>query len=401
MAQLNITLDSEFLTGLFLESRDQALGKLLQTIFNQILLAESDEQIGAGAYERSNGRKDYRNGTRARTLTTRIGRIELEVPRHRNEPFSTVLFDKYQRNEQALILSMMEMVVQGVSTRSVQKVTEELCGEKFSKSMVSDLCRRLDGPVRAFRHRPLKARYPFIMIDAMYIKVRENHRVVSMALMVAVGISESGNQEIIGFDVCEKESLATCGAFLGSLKDRGLNGVDIIVSDSHKGIVEAVRELFPDTVWQRCQVHFTRNILGKVPKKYMTAVGDGLKSMFNASSIEEARRMRDSLVDEYKDVAAEAMKILDEGFEDAMAVATLPERFRRRLRTTNMIERENREVRRREQVIQIFPNIDSAIRLIGAVLMDDHEDWIGRQRIFNMAEYYAKREKLLTKMKAA
>ncbi|HZK71755.1 MAG TPA: IS256 family transposase [Clostridia bacterium] len=364
MAQLNITLDYDFFIGLFSESKEDAFGKLMECIFNQTLLSESKEQLGTESYERNSHRNDYGNGTRKRDFTTRVGRLELEIPRHRNVPFKTVLFENYQRNEQALIASMMEMVIQGVSTRNVQKVTEELCGEKFSKSTVSEICKELDGPVRSFKHWLLTEKYPFVMLDAMYIKVREDHKICSKALMVAIGYNTSGHKEIIGFDVCEKESESSWNEFLGSLKDRGLRGVDIVTSDNHKGLVKAVKENLPGVSWQRCQVHFTRNIIDKAPKKYQSGLASELREIFNCNTIAEARKLRDDVINEYQDVAKEAMQILDNGFEDSMTVMVLPNKYRITLRSTNVLERENRELRRREKVIQIFPNIESAIRLM-------------------------------------
>jgi len=401
MAQLNITLDYDFLIGLFSESKEDAFGKLMECIFNQTLLSESKEQLGAESYERNSHRNDYRNGTRKRDFTTRVGRLELEIPRHRNVPFKTVLFENYQRNEQALIASMMEMVIQGVSTRNVQKVTEELCGEKFSKSTVSEICKELDGPVRSFKHRLLTEKYPFVMLDAMYIKVREDHKICSKALMVAIGYNTSGHKEIIGFDVCEKESESSWNEFLGSLKDRGLRGVDIVTSDNHKGLVKAVKENLPGVSWQRCQVHFTRNIIDKAPKKYQSGLASELREIFNCNTIAEARKLRDDVVNEYQDVAKEAMQILDNGFEDSMTVMVLPNKYRITLRSTNVLERENRELRRREKVIQIFPNIESAIRLMGAVLLDDHNDWIGGKRCFSMTEYEGKSAEIKNKTNVA
>ena len=390
MAQLHFTLEYDFLVGLFAESKDEAFAKLMEALLNQVLKAESCEQLGAENYQHTNGRKDYRNGTRIRSLTTRIGRIELEVPRHRNQPFKTILFEHYQRNEQALISTMMEMVIQGVSTRSVQKVTEELCGEKFSKSTVSETCRDLDIPVKEFKNRLLPEKYPFIIVDAMYIKVREEHRVRSKALQIAIGINPEGRKEILGFEICDSEKTSTWKSFFDDLKSRGLRGVDIVISDSHQGLIEAIKESFPGASWQRCQAHFSRNILDKCPKKYMTGLGSELTAMFNTSTIQEARRLRDSIIEEYQDVAEEAVRILDQGFEDSMTIMYLPIKYRISLRTSNIIERENREIRKREKVIGIFPNINSAIRLLGAVLMDDHDDWSTRQRLFDTKEYYEK-----------
>lgn len=390
MAQLHFTLDYDFLIGLFAESSDKAFAKLMEALLNQVLKAESSEQLGAENYQRSGSRKDYRNGTRMRGLVTRIGKLELEVPRHRNAPFKTILFENYQRNEQALIATMIEMVVQGVSTRNIKKVTEELCGESFSKSAVSEICRELDIPVKTFKERLLPEKYPFIMADAMYIKVREDHRIRSKALLLAIGINPDGKKEVLGFDICDAERTNTWKTFFESLKSRGLRGVDLVVSDSHKGLVEAIRECFPGASWQRCQAHFSRNILDKCPKKYMAGLASELTLMFNSSTLDEARRLRNTIIEEYSDVADSAMQTLDEGFEDAMTIMYLPIKYRQSLRTSNIIERENREIRKREQIIQIFPNVESAIRLLGAVLMDDHNDWSTRQRVFEMTEYYSK-----------
>ena len=214
MAQLNITLDTELLHGLFTkDSRDEAFSKLMEEILNQVLLSQSTEQLGAEPYERSEDRTAYRNGFRDRELTTRIGTMSLTVPRHRNGNFSTSMFERYQRSEQALMLSMIEMVINGVSTRKVEKITEELCGKSFSKSMVSELCKNLDPVVEAFRNRPLDVDYPFVMVDAMYIKVREDSRVKSRGLLIAVGINAEGQREIKGFSLANSESETSWGEF--------------------------------------------------------------------------------------------------------------------------------------------------------------------------------------------
>ena len=390
MAQLHFTLDYDFFVGLFSDSKDEAFGKLMEVMLNQVLKAESSQQLNAENYERSDERLDYRNGTRERSLTTRIGKIELQVPRHRNVPFKTALFENYQRNEQALISTMMEMVVQGVSTRNVQKVTEELCGETFSKSTVSEICKELDVPVKQFKDRLLPDHYPFVIVDAVYLKAREDHRVRSKALFIAVGINNTGHKEVIGFDVYDTEKTSTWKSFFESLKSRGLRGVDIMISDAHSGLREAIKECFGGSSWQRCQTHFIRNILDKCPKKYITGLASELRDMFHSSTAEEARRLEKSIYDEYKDIAEESMSILDEGFEDSITIMALPSKYRIALRTSNILERENREIRRREKVIQIFPNTDSIIRLIGAVLMDDHNNWSNGQRLFDMKEYYDK-----------
>ena len=397
MAQINFTLDYDFFIGLLKESKEDAFSKLMESMLNQILKAESEEQLGAGNYERTDSRKDYRNGTRERSLVTRLGKIELEVPRHRDVPFKTVLFERYRRNEQALIETMMEMVIQGVSTRNIEKVTKELCGESFSKSTVSEICRELDVHVNEFKERPLTERYPFVIVDALYIKVREDRRVNSKAFQVAIGFNPNGKREVIGFEICDSETKDSWVSFLNELANRGLTGVDLFVSDANRGIQEAVKKIFPTSCWQRCQAHFMRNILDKCPNKYFAGLAADLKRMFSAETVEEARRLRDQVFDEYSDVCPKAMEILDSGFEDSMTVMAFPRVYRIPLRTTNYLERENREIRKRENVIGIFPNRESALRLIGAILLDDSNDWLTSSRAFKMDCYFDNREAILKK----
>lgn len=381
MAQFNITLTEEHLHGLFTgNGRDQAFARLLEEIFNQVLLVQSKEQIRAEPYERTDERQGYRNGFRSRELTTRVGTLTLRVPRHRNGEFSTEMFEQYQRSEQALVIAMMEMVVSGVSTRKVGIITEELCGKKFSKSTVSALCERLDPAVKAFQTRPLKFHYPFVIVDALYLKVREDHRVQSRALLIAVGINEDGYREIIGLRVVNSESQNTWSDFFESLKERGLKEVRLVTSDNHKGLVQAIHQHFQGASWQRCQTHFSRNMLDKTPKALQPELKEDLRELYEAPDIESAMKKRDQLFIKYDEKAPKAMSLLDEAFMDITAVLILPLRYRKRLRTTNGVERLNQEVRRRERVIRIFPNEASATRLMGALLMEQSEKWeIGRK----------------------
>lgn len=393
MTQLNLTLERDFFTGLFKKDREEAFGELMENLLNQFLLAESEEVLQAAPYDRSEERTDYQNGFREREIVCRIGKLTLRVPRHRNEPFHSCMLDNYQRSEQALITTMIEMVIQGVATRNIEKITEELCGKRFSRSTISSLCKALTKEVRDFKERPLEKEYPFVMVDAMYIKVREDHRVRSKGLMIALGINSDGRKEILGFEVCDGETEYLWEKFLRHLKNRGLKGVDLITSDSHAGLVAAIKEVFQGVGWQRCQFHFIRNILDAAPKKYQTALGVQLRGVLHAESMEDARRKKKALMDEYDDCCEKAMKILDEGFEDAMNVMGLPPKYRLTLRTSNLLERENQEIRRREKVIRIFPNAESAERLLGAVLMDHHDEWKGRYKVFDMKEYYELKEK--------
>ena len=373
MAQLNITLNQEEIQALLLEDQGEAFKKILQASLNKILQAESAEQLKAGPYERSEERTDSRNGSRDRDLNTRVGRITLQVPRHRNVPFKTLVFENYSRSEAALVAGMAEMVVNGVSTRKVSRVMETLCGTSFSKSAVSDVCKDLDKAVKEFRNRPLEGDYPFLTVDATYFKVRENSRVISKAFMIAYGTNAEGHREILGFGVYANESSATWTDFLLGLKKRGLTGLLMITSDAHEGILNAIGKVFPTVPWQRCQFHFIRNITDKAPKKYQAGLRTELQELFNCKTLTEARKLRDRIMEDYRDVAESAVTCLDEGFESAMTVMLLPAWLRRFYRTSNQIERLNKELKRRSKVIGVFPNEDSVLRLMGSVLMERHD----------------------------
>ena len=383
MAQLNITLNQEEIQALLLDDRGEAFKKILQTSLNKILQAESAEQLKAAPYERSEERTDCRNGSRDRDLNTRVGRITLHVPRHRNVPFKTLVFDNYSRSEAALVAGMAEMVVNGVSTRKVSRVMETLCGTSFSKSAVSDVCKDLDTAVKEFQTRPLEGDYPFLTVDATYFKVRENSRIISKAFMIAYGTNAEGHREILGFGVYANESSATWTDFLLSLKRRGLTGLLMITSDAHEGILNAIGKVFPTVPWQRCQFHFSRNITDKAPKKYQTGLRAELQELFNCKTIAEARKVRDRIIEDYRDVAESAVACLDEGFESSMTVMLLPAWLRRFYRTSNQIERLNKELKRRSKVIGVFPNEDSVLRLMGSVLMERHDAMLAGRAIFS------------------
>ncbi|HHT54068.1 MAG TPA: IS256 family transposase [Clostridiales bacterium] len=396
MAHINITLNTEILQGLFSKSgRDDAFAKLLEEILNQVLQAQATEQLQAEPYERNGERQGYRNGFREREITTRVGSLTLAVPRLRNGSFSTELFERYQRSEQALVLAMMEMVVQGVSTRKVSAITEELCGKSFSKSTVSALCEALDPVVEAFRNRPLHKHYPFVIVDALYSKIREDGRVRSKGVLIATGVNEDGYREVLGFNIDDSESEQSWGDFFTSLKERGLEDVDLVVSDNHKGLVKAIHKQFINASWQRCQTHFSRNVSDKTPNKLKAEINERLQRLYNADDKAHAKQLLEQLVEDYAEKAPQAVNSIEEAFEDITAVIALPAKYRKRLRTTNSIERMNEEIRRRERVIRIFPNVDSAVRLIGAMLIEQHEKWTSSHKYFEMDEYYqfAKEEK--------
>lgn len=388
MAQYQITVEAEDLQGLF--TQDNALARLVEKVVNAILKSQFEEQICAKRYERTVKRRAYRNGVRPRQLATRVGPLTLQVAQMRNGRFSTELFSRYQRSEQAFVLALMEMVINGVSTRKVTAVTQELCGVEFSKSTVSRLCEQLDPIVSAWNERPLgNETYPFLIVDALVIRCREGGRIRPISALIATGIRASGEREILGLQLGDSESESTWTALFQWLKGRGLHGVDLVVSDDHSGLVRAVRTQFQGIPWQRCQTHFMRNMLDATPKALRTELKTRLRAVLEAPDLTMARTLRDQVLMEFTDRAPKAMKVLEDGFDDATAVMALPESIRRRARTTNMVERLNEEIRRRERVIRIFPNRASALRLLGALLIELDEKWRTERRLYlNMTEYW-------------
>jgi putative transposase len=387
MASYEVTLNSEQLSGLLTE--DKGLQGLIETVLNQVLEAQVTEQIGAHPYERSAGRKAYRNGSRLRTLTTRVGPLELHVPQVREGSFSTTLFSRYQRSEQALVLALMEMVLNGVSTRKVARITEELYGTRFSRSTVSQLCIALDTRVHAWNERPLGTQaYPFVVVDALVVKVRRDDAVRPTSALIVSGVNAQGKRELLGLCLGDSESEATWTDMFAWLKRRGLHGVEVLVSDDHAGLVKAAQRCFQGVMWQRCQVHLRRNVLGRTPHHLRAQMAAGMRRLFQAADAPTARTAFAALAAALDGKADRALAVLEEGLDDALAVLVLPEPYRVRLRTTNGLERLNEEIRRRERVIRIFPNEASAVRLIGALLVEQHELWSTGKRYFDMTEYF-------------
>ena len=389
MTQYQLTLDSETLQRLF--GGNEQMAQLLEQVLNQVLEAHVAEHVQAEPYERTQERRGYRNGYKPRQLTTRVGTLALRVPQVRDGSFSPDLpdlFERYQRSEQALVCTLMEMVVNGVSTRKVAQITEELCGKAFSKSTVSDLCKGLDPLVSAWNERDLsEQRYPFVLVDALVLKIREGGRVRARSALVAIGVNEAGYREILGLQLGDSESERSWSEYFVWLKGRGLSGVDVIVSDSHGGLVHAVRLQFQGATWQRCQTHLSANVSDATPKVLQEEVHRRVRAIFEAPDRETARLLLAAFSAEYQHRAPAAVAVLERGFEDATAVLALPEPYRRRLRTTNAVERLNEEVRRRERVIRIFPARESVIRLLGALLMEHDEAWTTGKRYFDMTAY--------------
>ena len=386
MTQIQVSFDEDTLRKVLLG--DKGAEVLLEKVMNEVLQAEMTEHLGAEPGEHTDDRCGYRNGSYERELTTRIGSLKLEVPRDRDGTFQTKLFERYQRSEKALVTTLMQMVLQGVSTRRVKKITTELCGREFSRQTVSNLTERLDDQVQAWAGRPLEEEYPFLLADAMQLNIRHHEAVRSAMALIVIGISEDGYREILGLKIALRETAESWKELLQELKDRGLKRVELATSDAHEGLESALREAFPGCIWQRCQSHFRRNVLDKTPSDYQDRMHEVLDQILEAGSQWEAQSRLEKVSGELEEEAGSALEVLEEGIFDATAVLALPEKYRERLRTTNMLERLIQEIRRREKVIRIFPNKASAQRLVGALLAEKHEEWSTRRRYLKMEEFY-------------
>ena len=365
---------------------DDALKGLLRHTIQQVLEEELTAFLNAEPYDRTENRRGYRNGYKPRILTTRVGRLELMVPKDREGRFQTELFEKYQRNEKALVLSIAEMYVQGVSTRKVKKITGELCGLEISKSQVSALAKNLDAEVQQWRMRPLTKRYPYLVVDARYERIRRDGSIIPQGVLIVVGIDTDGYRELLGVWCADSESEASWSAVFRELKERGLHGVSYVVSDDHTGLTNAISREFQGAVWQRCQVHFTRNVRAMVSQKDRGKIQAHLREITGSSSLESARKRLGEAVDAMADSHPKVAEILDEHGEEILAVYALPEQHRKRMRSTNMLERYNQEIKRRTQVIRIFPNEQSCIRLVSALAIEQNDEWMERKYLNMVVE---------------
>jgi len=354
------------------------LRELVQRTVQQVLEAEMTSFLGAGTYERNGERRGWRNGYKPRTLKTRVGELELMVPKDRDGEFQTELFERYQRSEKALVLAMLEMYVGGVSTRKVSSITEALCGLEVSRSQVSSLTQKLDAEIAQWRMRPLTQSYPYLVVDARYEKVRQGGAVVSQGVLVVCGIDRRGFREVLGCWVAESESEASWGTVFAELKQRGLQGVRYVVSDDHAGMVKAIGRHFQGAVWQRCQVHFVRNALSLCGVAQRPLVLNLMRSVTEAPTRDAAKTALAVAIAELEKKAPKTARLLEEHGEEILGVYALPEAHRKRMRTTNMLERQNQELKRRTRVVRVFPNAPSCLRLVSALLIETSQQWMER-----------------------
>jgi len=353
----------------------EGLAEAVAVLLNTAMTAERSEYLGVRPYERSEKRRGYANGFKDKTLKTRLGALSLQVPQTRDCAFYPRSLEKGLRSERALLLCVAEMYVQGVSTRRVKRIVEELCGLEVSSAQVSRAATELDELLDAWRQRELGS-YRYVVLDARYEKVRQGGQVLDAAVLIACGVDSGGRRDVLGCSVSLSEAEVHWRAFLSDLKDRGLHGLELIASDAHEGLQAARKAVFPSVHWQRCQFHLQRNASQHVPTVAMRpAVAADIRAVFNAPDRAEAERLLEKLVERYRDAAPKLTAWSEEALPEGFAVFDLPPSHRRKLRTTNLVERLNQEVRRRTRVARLFPNEASCLRLVSTVLMEIAEDW--------------------------
>jgi transposase-like protein len=392
MAEDHLRADKELVQRILLDD-PQFLTKILEQALQQILEAQMTAHIGAAPYERSENRKGHRNGYKKRTLNTRVGTLNLLVPQDRQGTFSTELFARYQRNEKALVLALMQMYIEGVSTRKVKDITQELCGTSFSKSLVSRLAGELDSELEHWRNRPLEEKaYPYLFVDARYEKARVDHQIVSQGVLIVYGVREDGYREILAVEVADTESEATYHQLFRSLKARGLRGVKLVTSDDHPGLEAAIARHFQGASWQRCQFHYTKNLLKMVAAKKREELGEGLREVFACPTRETALKVAGELADRWRESHPQVALHIEEHIEECLSCLAFPASHQKRIRTTNGLERFNQEVKRRTRVVRIFPNREACLRLVTALAVEQSEEWISGKRYLNIEELLGERE---------
>lgn len=378
------------------------LRTVVQEVVQQILEAEMDEALGAEKGERTANRRGYRSGYYQRTLVTRVGKLELRVPQDRQGHFRTEVFERYQRSEKALVAALAEMYVQGVSTRKVKAVTEELCGHEFSSATVSRINTSLDEELAKFAERRLEEEYPYLVLDARYEKVREDGVIRSQAVQVAIGINREGRRCVLGVALANRESTTSWREFLLALKRRGLRGVELVVSDDHEGLKNATREILTEAAWQRCYVHFLRNALDHLPRKANDDCLVELRWLYDRHDIEQARQDLAVWLRKWQGKYPKLCDWVEANIEETFTFYRLPAEHHKHLKSTNMLERINEELKRRTLVVRIFPNAASCLRLVRALAQEIHEEWIEGTRYLNMDVLEEhKREQLRRRAQAA
>ena len=359
------------------------------------LEAEMTEVLGAERWERTEARQGYRSGYYQRSLITRVGPLELRVPQDRAGRFSTELFERYQRSEKALVGALAEMYVQGVSTRKVKAVTETLCGHGFSASTISAMNRSLDAALTAFAERQLSEPYPYLILDARYERVREGGVIASQAVLLAVAVDGEGRRQVLAVELANRESRSSWRDFLLGVKQRGLFGVELVVSDDHAGLLAAIREVLPEAVWQRCYVHFLRNALDYVPRKVDDDCLMELRWFYDRRDLAEVQRDLATWLAKWQGKYPKLCGWVEDNIAETLSYYRLPLAHHKHMKSTNMLERLNQEIKRRTHVVRIFPNAASCLRLVRALAVETHENWLEAIRYLNMEHLKEHKKQML------
>ncbi len=368
------------------------LRAMVQSLVEATLEAEMTLALGAEKGERSVGRLGYRSGYYGRSLVSRVGTLELRVPQDREGRFSTRLFERYQRSEKALVGALAEMYVQGVSTRKVKAITEELCGHSFSASAISSINKKMDLALAEFAGRRLEEDFPYLILDARYERVREGGVISSQAVLIAIGIDWEGRRQVLAVELANRESRSSWRDFLVGLRDRGLSGVEFVVSDDHAGLKKAIAEILPEAAWQRCYVHFLRNALDHMPRKRDDDCLQELRWFYDRRELSEVRQDLARWLAKWQGKYPKLCAWVEDNIEETLTYYRLPRQHHKHLKSTNMLERLNQEIKRRTWVVRIFPNAESCLRLVRALAVETHENWLEATRYLNM-EHLAEHKK--------
>jgi putative transposase len=378
-----------------LKEEEDFLKPLVRRVMQEVMEAEMEEVLGAEKGERTELRQGYRSGYYSRTLVTRVGKLELRVPQDRQGRFRTEVFERYQRSEKALVGALVEMYVQGVSTRKVKAVTEALCGHEVSSAAVSRVNQGLDQELEVFAHRRLEEDYPYVILDARYEKVREGGVIQSQAVQVTIGINGEGRRCVLAVELANRESSSSWKEHLQALRARGLRGVEFVVSDDHPGLRAAIQEVLPEAVWQRCYVHFLRNALDYLPRKADDDCLMELRWLYDRRDGEEARRDLAAWLAKWTERYPKLCAWVEDNIGETLSFYRLPREHHKHMKSTNMLERLNEEIKRRTLVVRIFPNAPSCLRLVRALASEIHEDWIEATRYLNMEPLREQRKQRL------
>lgn len=370
----------QYLSNMGLDGEVDFLRDGIQLMTQMLIELEAEEKIGAGRHERTPERSNHRNGYRPRTWETRVGEIDLRIPKLRKGSFFPSLLEPRRRTEKALLAVVQEAYIDGVSTRKVDDLLKSLGLTGIDKSKVSRICKELDELVEQFRNRPLSGEYPYVWLDALYLKVRQNHRIVSLALVIALGVDTDGWRHILGFGLGASEEYAFWLDFLRTLVERGLKGVQLVISDAHEGLKAAISQVLTGATWQRCRVHFMRNVLAHVPKRDKALVAAAIRTIFAQPDREAAEQQLAEVVQAMRRRWPQAAEILERAEDDILAYMAFPQKHWSRIYSTNPLERLNKEVKRRTNVVGVFPNQPSVIRLAGAILMEIDDEWQAADR---------------------